>query len=192
VTIETAPETRPDGIPAFSYPLHASCESPMDFSLVRVDCRLVHGQIIETWLPFLKATRIVVVSDEVAGSIFRETVIRMAVPREVEVLIYGIEEFSHSEIARRGDEKKTIVLFSGVGDVARAFEAGFRCHALNVGNLYSDHSRLQCSPSVSLGDADIGHILHLLESGVAVELRSVPSDKPLDFRGLLAGDGKRR
>ena len=164
----------------------------MDFSLVRVDCRLVHGQIIETWLPFLKASRIVVVSDEVAGSFFRETVIRMAVPREVEVLIYGIEEFSRSEIARRGDEKRTIILFSGVGDVARAFEAGFRCHALNVGNLYCDHCRIQCSPSVSLDDADIAHILHLLETGVAVELRSVPSDKPLDFRGLLTGGGKGR
>lgn len=40
----------------------------MDFSLVRVDNRLVHGQIIETWLPFFKATRPVVVNDEVAGS----------------------------------------------------------------------------------------------------------------------------
>lgn len=35
----------------------------MDFSLVRVDSRLVHGQIIETWLPYLKASRIVVVND---------------------------------------------------------------------------------------------------------------------------------
>jgi len=165
----------------------------MDFSLVRVDCRLVHGQIIETWLPFLKATRIVVVSDEVAGSFFRETVIRMAVPREVEVLIYGVEEFSRSEIARRGDEKRTIVLFSGVGDIVRAFEVGFRCRALNVGNLYSDDCRLQCSPSVCLADSDIAQIRRLLESGVAVELRSVPSDKPLDFRGLLpGGDGKGR
>ena len=42
----------------------------MDFTLIRVDSRLVHGQIIETWLPFLKATRIVVVNDEVAAVSF--------------------------------------------------------------------------------------------------------------------------
>jgi PTS system mannose-specific IIB component len=163
----------------------------MDFSLVRVDNRLVHGQIIETWLPFLKATRIVVVSDEVAGSFFRETVIRMAVPREVEVLIYGVEEFGHSEIARQSDEKKTIVLFGGVNDTVRAFEAGFRFHALNIGNLYSDHCKLQCSPSVCLADDDIAHIRFLIGTGVAVELRSVPSDKPLDFRVLLAGGNEK-
>ena len=159
----------------------------MDFSLVRVDNRLVHGQIIETWLPFFKATRIVVVNDEVAGSFFRETVIRMAVPREVEVVIYGVEEFGRSQIARRRDEMRTIVLFSGVNDIVRAFEAGFRFHSLNIGNLYSDRCRLQCSPSVCLDDEDIADIRFLLDAGVAVELRSVPSDRPLDFRSLLSG-----
>lgn len=112
----------------------------------------------------------------------------MAVPREVEVLIYGVEEFGHSEIARQTDEMRTIVLFSGVNDIVRAFEAGFRFHSLNIGNLYSDHCRpLQCSPSVCLADEDIAHIRFLLESGVTVELRSVPSDRSLDFRSLLAG-----
>ena len=161
----------------------------MDFSLVRVDNRLVHGQIIETWLPFLKATRIVVVNDDVAGSFFRETVIRMAVPREVEVLIFGVEEFGASDFTRRHEEERNIVLFSGVDDIVRAWRAGFRFAALNIGNLYSENWKLQCSASVCLNDEDIGHIRFLLDSGVSVELRSVPSDRAVDFRGLL--DGRR-
>ncbi|HWR71744.1 MAG TPA: PTS sugar transporter subunit IIB, partial [Nitrospirota bacterium] len=147
----------------------------MDFSLIRVDSRLVHGQIIETWLPFLKATRIVVVNDEVAGSFFRETVIRMAVPREAEVLIYGVDEFGSSDITRQNENVKTIVLFSGVDDVARAWVAGFRFKTLNIGNLYSENCKLQCSTSVCLADDDMAHIRFLLDSGVSVEMRSVPS-----------------
>jgi len=158
----------------------------MDFSLVRVDNRLVHGQIIETWLPFLRATRIIVVNDEVASSFFRETVIRMAVPREVDVLVYGVEEFGLSDNARQNEDGRTIVLFSGLNDIMRAFEDGFRFPSLNIGNLYSDDCTLRCSPSVSLAATDIAHIRTLLESGVTVELRSVPSDKPLDVRALLA------
>ena len=138
----------------------------MDFSLIRVDSRLVHGQIIETWLPFLKATRIVVVNDEVAGSFFRETVIRMAVPREVEVLIYGVDEFGSSDITRQNESVRTIVLFSGVNDVVRAWDAGFRFKTLNIGNLYSDNWKLQCSISVCLADEDMDHIRFLLDSGV--------------------------
>jgi mannose/fructose/N-acetylgalactosamine-specific phosphotransferase system component IIB len=159
----------------------------MDFSLVRIDNRLVHGQIIETWLPFLKATRIIVVSDEVAGSFFRETVIRMAVPRDVEVLTYGVDEFGRSDISRQGESMKTIVLFSGAGDIVRAWAAGFRFKALNIGNLYSEDWKLQCSTSVCLADEDIAHIRFLLDAGVMVELRSVPSDRAVDFRDLLGG-----
>lgn len=159
----------------------------MDFSLIRVDSRLVHGQIIETWLPFLKATRIVVVNDEVAGSFFRETVIRMAVPREAEVLIYGVDEFGSSDITRQNESVKTIVLFSGVDDVARAWVAGFRFKTLNIGNLYSENCKLQCSTSVCLDDEDMAHIRFLLDSGVSVEMRSVPSDRIVDFRDLLGG-----
>ena len=159
----------------------------MDFSLIRVDSRLVHGQIIETWLPFLKATRIVVVNDEVAGSFFRETVIRMAVPREAEVLIYGVDEFGSSDITRQNENVKTIVLFSGVDDVARAWVAGFRFKTLNIGNLYSENCKLQCSTSVCLADEDMAHIRFLLDSGVSVEMRSVPSDRIVDFRDLLGG-----
>jgi mannose/fructose/N-acetylgalactosamine-specific phosphotransferase system component IIB len=159
----------------------------MDFSLIRVDSRLVHGQIIETWLPFLKATRIVVVNDEVAGSFFRETVIRMAVPREAEVLIYGVDEFGSSDITRQNENVKTIVLFSGVDDVARAWVAGFRFKTLNIGNLYSENCKLQCSTSVCLADEDMAHIRFLLDSGVSVEMRSVPSDRIVDFRDLLRG-----
>jgi mannose/fructose/N-acetylgalactosamine-specific phosphotransferase system component IIB len=157
----------------------------MDFSLVRVDSRLVHGQIIETWLPYLKASRIIVVNDEVAGSFFRETVIRMAVPRDVEVLIYGVDEFGRSDVTRQQEDVRTIVLFSGVIDVVRSWTAGFRFKKLNIGNLYSDNWKLQCSISVCLADEDMANIRFLLDSGVTVELRSVPSDRVVDFRDLL-------
>jgi PTS system mannose-specific IIB component len=161
----------------------------MDFSLIRVDSRLVHGQIIETWLPFLKATRIVVVNDEVAGSFFRETVIRMAVPREVEVLIYGVVEFGRAEVTLHDENVRTIVLFSAVNDVARAWGAGFRFKTLNIGNLYSENCTMQCSTSVCLADEDIARACFLLDSGVRVELRSIPGDRAVDFRDLL---GSRR
>jgi PTS system mannose-specific IIB component len=159
----------------------------MAFSLVRIDNRLVHGQIIETWLPFLKATRIIVVNDDVAGSFFRETVIRMAVPRDVEVLTYGVEEFGRSDVSSRTEDVRTIVLFSSAGDVVRAWSAGFRFQVLNIGNLYSEGWKLQCSTSVCLTGEDIAQIRFLLDSGVTVGLQSVPSDRAVDFRELLGG-----
>jgi len=44
----------------------------MDIALVRVDSRLVHGQIIEAWVPYLKIRCICVANDEVANDFFRD------------------------------------------------------------------------------------------------------------------------
>ncbi|MBN1613827.1 MAG: PTS sugar transporter subunit IIB [Deltaproteobacteria bacterium] len=157
----------------------------MDISLVRVDNRLVHGQILEAWVPFVKATRIVVADDDVANDFFRESVIRMAVPSEMEVTITTIEEFSQHYKDRENKQQKTIILFSNIGDVLRAVNRGFKFNRLNIGNIYSDHSRTRCSNSVLLDENDIRDIKALLKAGIRMELQRIPRDKPIDIRQAL-------
>lgn len=160
--------------------------SPFNIVLVRVDNRLVHGQLLEAWIPRLAAESIFIVNDEVAGDIFRETVIRIAVPKEIEVNIFGVEEFAGTHQFVRGQGKNTIVLFSNISDALRAFQHGFRFTKLNVGNIFNDDCILCCSPAVSLGRKDLDEIKALLkEEGVSVELRGLPKDKSLDFRKLV-------
>jgi len=121
----------------------------MDIALVRVDNRLVHGQILEAWVPFIKASCIIVVNDHVASDFFRETVIKMAVPRDVEVIINSIEEFARNFTYQEGRGKKAIVLFSEIADALKAFNLGFKFDKLNIGNVNNEVCVQQCSPSVS-------------------------------------------
>ena len=157
----------------------------MDIALVRVDNRLVHGQILEAWIPFIEATCIVVVDDHVANDFFRETVIKMAVPSDVEVIITTIEDFSYHYKDRDGSNKKTIVLFSNIGDVLRAVNLGFKFVRLNIGNVYNENCRTHCSTSVLLGDSDLKDIEALLKAGIRMELQRVPKEKPIDIRRTL-------
>ncbi len=54
-------------------------------AFVRVDNRLVHGQIIETWLPFTRARSIVVVNDELASDFLRQEIMSLAIPAGVHI-----------------------------------------------------------------------------------------------------------
>ena len=56
-------------------------------SLVRVDNRLIHGQVVEAWLPHLKVARVVVADDEAAGSPLIRAAMALAVQSAIEVLI---------------------------------------------------------------------------------------------------------
>ncbi|OHE24168.1 MAG: hypothetical protein A2Z43_05635 [Syntrophobacterales bacterium RBG_19FT_COMBO_59_10] len=156
----------------------------MDIALVRVDNRLVHGQILEAWVPYLHASCIVVVDDQVACDFFRETVIRMAVPREVAITICGIGEFAQNHAAGRGG-KKTIVLFSSISDALTACRLGFSFKKLNIGNVYNENCTLCCTPSVLLSEGDIRDISSLHEMGVQIELQRVPQEKSIDFYDIV-------
>jgi PTS system mannose-specific IIB component len=153
----------------------------LDISLVRVDNRLVHGQILEAWIPYVNADCIVVVDDLSASDIFRETVIRMAVPREIDVLIMGVDEFAKTIQFHQGTGHKTIVLFGAVAPARKAFELGFRFNKLNIGNIHNSTYTICCTPSVLLSQDDIRDVMFLRDSGVRTELRRVPREKPLDF-----------
>ena len=153
----------------------------LDIALVRVDNRLVHGQILEAWVPFLRASCVVVVDDQVASDFFHETVIRMAVPSGVKVVISNVAEFAETYPFNRGSGPKTIVLFSKISDAWTARRLGFRFDLLNIGNIYNEECKLCCTPAVLLSDADICDINNLRDTGVKIELRRVPREKPIDL-----------
>lgn len=158
----------------------------LNIVLVRVDSRLVHGQILEAWVPFVKAKCIIVVNDKVAADSFFETVIRMAVPSEIEVIISSVDDFVQTYTYTHGRGKNTIVLFSTVADACDAFRRGFRFDRLNIGNIYNNEYKICCSTSVFLCDEEIKDIENLLkETGVFVELQTVPKGRAVNIKEAL-------
>lgn len=157
-----------------------------DIALVRVDNRLVHGQILEAWVPFIKAKCIMVVDDNSASDFFCETVIRMAVPSDIEVNICSVEDFAANFIFAQGSGKRTIVLFSSIADALRAYESGFRFDKLNIGNIHHEEYKVCCAPSVFLCETEVHDVIRLLEEkGVSVELKRVPREKAVDIKDAL-------
>ena len=59
----------------------------MPIELVRIDDRLVHGQIVQGWLKVIDINKIVVVSDAVANDRMQQMLLAMAVPSSVELEI---------------------------------------------------------------------------------------------------------
>jgi PTS system mannose-specific IIB component len=158
----------------------------LNIVLVRVDSRLVHGQILEAWVPHVKAKCIIVVDDKVAGDSFFETVIRMAVPSDMEVIISSVDDFVQNYTYTHGTGKKTIVLFSNIADACNAFSRGFRFERLNIGNVYNNEYKICCSSSVFLCEEEISNIENMLkETGVFVELQRVPKGRAVNIKEAL-------
>jgi mannose/fructose/N-acetylgalactosamine-specific phosphotransferase system component IIB len=157
-----------------------------DIALVRIDNRLVHGQILEAWVPFIKAKCIIVVNDSAACDFYCETVIRMAVPSEIEVIISTVEDFARNYTFSGNGGKKTIVLFATVADACRAYDLGFHFNKLNIGNIYNEEYKLCQGTSVFLCDHEIRDLLKLLENnGVEIGIRRIPRERSVNVKDIF-------
>ena len=145
--------------------------------LVRIDNRLIHGQIIETWLPYTGAKHVVVANDELANDMLQQEIMSLAIPGTVQSAFVRIANLKETmEQLCPASCNGVVVLFSSCADAKNAFEAGFDFDELNIGNVHYTPGKRQVSPSVALSDEDEGCLKHLEHNGVRLDFRCVPND----------------
>jgi mannose/fructose/N-acetylgalactosamine-specific phosphotransferase system component IIB len=153
-------------------------------TFVRVDNRLIHGQVVEAWLPHLRVKRVVVADDEAASSPLVRAAMGLAVPSGIDVLIQARDEVPYEQLVQ--DEVKTLLLFRDVDDVVRARSKGLTLTRLNLGNVHFSAGRTKISSSVFLTRQELDEVRGLAGEGVDVEARPVPSETPLPLEELVS------
>jgi mannose/fructose/N-acetylgalactosamine-specific phosphotransferase system component IIB len=148
-------------------------------ALVRVDNRLLHGQILETWVPKLRIDEIVVADDEAAGSDLARAAMTLCVPPELPTRIQPIAEVEWTLLA--AGPRRVLVLVRDVAALAAAHAAGLvpaLAARVNLGNLHFSAGRRPVTPSVFLGDRDLEALRRLEVEGFEIEARAIPSEHP--------------
>ena len=145
-------------------------------AFVRVDNRLVHGQIIETWLPFTHARMIVVVNDELAADHLRQEIMSLAIPAGVEIVFLAVADLAAYFSRTPLDISDALILFSTCRDAQVAYEQGFDYLSLNLGNLHYAPGKRQVCPHVALSKEDESCLDFLRDKGVRLDYRCLPGD----------------
>jgi PTS system mannose-specific IIB component len=149
-------------------------------ALVRVDNRLVHGQILETWLPRLGIRRLVVADDEAAKTPLARDAMCLCIPPDLPVDVVPVDAVDWAALS--GSKEPVLVLVREVEDLMRASARGMtpdRAPRLNVGNVHYALRRRPLTPSVFLDDEELGDIRDLAKRGYDVEVRALPTDAPV-------------
>lgn len=147
---------------------------------VRIDNRLIHGQIIETWLPYTGAAVLVVANDELATDTLRQEIMSLAIPNDVQVVFSRIDKLNEVlSRVRMGESLDAMVLFSSCPDARRAYELGLAFEGLNIGNLHYGPGKKQVCAHVALSNEDQACLEFFLRKGVKLDFRCVPNDSVL-------------
>jgi len=153
----------------------------MSLVLVRVDCRLIHGQVVETWVPHTGANCLLVANDDLVANEILRSVMEVAVPPGIHVVFCRVEEVRGvlSEIDRKGE--KAILLCATFGDALDIFHRGVRFSTLNIGNLHYAAGKVEIAPSVYFNKEDFEAVHCLSHLGVAVTVKATPFEAGTSF-----------
>lgn len=147
--------------------------------LNRIDSRLIHGQVIEAWLPHLKVQRVVVANDEASIDALTQAAYALVVPPDVELQTSAVGTTDFPKLG--ADGTRTLVLFQTVADAVRARARGLPDGTLNLGNVHAAPGRTEVTRSVFLNEEEATALAQLVSGGMKVVIQAVPAEKAVSF-----------
>lgn len=156
----------------------------MGLRLVRVDDRLIHGQVVAIWLKALGARRILIVDDRTAHDDFLREVLELAAPAGTDVEIHDLSSGIERVREATANPEPVFVLMRSPITALRLREAGVEFPVLNVGGIGAGPTRKPLYRNISASAEELDAMRELERMGTRVELRIVEGDKPVQFASV--------
>ncbi|PLX86919.1 MAG: hypothetical protein C0618_08005 [Desulfuromonas sp.] len=159
----------------------------MSIVLTRIDTRLIHGQVLEAWVPYVHADCIVVANEAVTNSPLKKMMMEASVPTRIRVEIGSVDDVSELFASGSLNACKVLLLFATTKDALAAHRKGLLFSRLNLGNLHAGEGKQRLSCTLYLNPEDISNLADLEGEGVTVSARCIPADSDRPWRKLIPG-----
>ena len=137
----------------------------MSLRLVRIDDRLIHGQVIAVWLRALGGKRIVIVDDATARDEFLREVLTLAAPYGVQVEVYDV-----------------------ASGAVRCIELAAAPEVVDLGGIGAGPGRKRIHRTISVSPDEIRDLQAIEQLGTRVEIQIVADDRPIPFHSVVSGE----
>ena len=149
--------------------------------LIRVDDRLLHGQIICSWVPFIKADSLVVASDEAASDSLVSEIISACGCNELSVIVKSVADTVAYLNGDGGAEARVMLVVGELRDAMRLYELGMKFSSINLGNIHHEDNGRVITPSIIVNSEDEAVLRRLRDLGVSIEIRDIPKNESREY-----------
>ena len=153
--------------------------------LVRVDDRLVHGQVMTSWVKFTGANKIMVVDDEVANDALMKTVLKGVVPANVKLGIFTIAKATDRLVKGFKPDDKVIILVKTPETIDAIQKAGVDFSELCIGGMGTRADRKTLWRNIACNDSERAALKSLIDAGCDCFIQIVADDSRVGVAKLL-------
>ena len=155
------------------------------FVHIRIDDRLIHGQVATRWATGLKVNRIMIIDDQVAVNETEKSVLRMAAPAGVNTSILQFDKaVANIKNGNYAGQRVMLVVKSPV-ILVKMMEAGIQLLPVNVVNMSNRPGTTQYKKSVSMTDEEKAAVEKLLQAGIKVTAQMVPDEPDVSIENFF-------
>ena len=129
----------------------------------RIDDRLLHGQVVTTWVNVKQIEQVIIINEAVAKDKIQSNVLQMSAPPTIKLHIFSPKKFL-KVIQKNPLTRRTMLIFSNPFDVETLIDGGFSLSELNVGGMRGNKDRVQITKAVSLTDDERACFKRLIEN----------------------------
>ena len=141
---------------------------------IRIDDRLIHGQVATMWTNELGATRIMVINDEVANNDMQKSLLRMAAPPNVSTSIITKETAVKNISEGKYKGQKVFIVVKSPLDILYLLNNGLDIKEINVGNMSAKSNTEVVKTTISVTKEEKEAFKKLIERGVEVTAIMTP------------------
>lgn len=153
--------------------------------LLRVDHRLLHGQVAFSWTSHLSADCILIANDDVAVNELRKMTIKLAKPSGVKLVIKSVEDSIKAINSGVTDKYKLFIVVESIEDAYRLVSNCKIITKINLGGTKASSNTKNISKSINVTEKEIDLIKNMDESGIDVNIQMVPSDRKIKAISII-------
>lgn len=154
----------------------------MPIIFARVDDRLIHGQIVQAWLPELTVDEVLIPCQKGKESCLNRGLLRLSLPYEYDL---SVLDFVSAARYVASSKKRIFLLMTNLQEAKELIANGVQLKSLNIGGMHFKEGAQKLADHVFLDEKDKQFLRIFRDLGVSIETRAVPNSSSISISEAL-------
>lgn len=157
----------------------------MSIEIIRVDDRLIHGQVAIGWTRSRGINTILAIDDATAKDRMQCQLMKMATPPGVTPYFLTVEDAAEKILNDTYKNKKVMILVKGPTELLALLEKGIEMSEVNIGNQRSGENKIQLASQMFATEEELNLWKQISNKGIKLYAQGVPGGAYLNVNEAL-------
>lgn len=153
--------------------------------VARIDDRLIHGQVVTSWIKAYPITEILIIAGDLAQNMLMQRIYKSVAPEGIDVNIMNNEHAMNYLHENEKRNENLMILVKTPEIIELLVENGIQIPKIILGGMGSKPGRDTLIRNVSANESERESLRRLIDRGIKIVYQMVPVDKEIEVEKLL-------